>query len=368
MPGLRVVPRDGASMLYVRGTVRGQSVFESTGTTDPERAEAFRAKREAELWDRSVFGAKAVVTFAHAVASYLESEPRSHATCGYVRKLLTHFGMAPLSSIDQESVDKAYRVILTSGAGGSTKLRAVLTPLRAILEHAARRQWCARPAFESPHVPKAKTPFLRPDQATALVRHASPHLRPLLIFLLGTGARMSEALELDWTMVDLAGARAVVQQKQGTERHIDLPPVVIAALSALPEREGRVFRPARHNAKSLSESYRDTGRSGGGQIKTAWGHACAGAGLPGEWKEWARRDRPGKVWRRFQPAITPHGLRHTWASWHYCVHRDPLQLRDDGGWETVKMVERYAKVMPSAYRDQIIAWWAGAAAEVKKSA
>jgi integrase len=61
-------------------------------------------------------------------------------------------------------------------------------------------------------------------------------------------------------------------------------------------------------------------------------------------------------------AITPHAVRHTWATWHYCVHRDLLQLRDDGGWETVKMLERYAKKMPDAYRAQIVAWW-GARAE-----
>ena len=32
---------------YVRGTVRGRSVFETAGTTEREQAEAFRAKREA---------------------------------------------------------------------------------------------------------------------------------------------------------------------------------------------------------------------------------------------------------------------------------------------------------------------------------
>jgi integrase len=362
MARLRIVSRPGSDMLYVRGAVRRQSVFESTGTSDPERAEAYRAKREAELWDSSVFGQKAVVTFAHAVASYLETDIRSAATCAYVEKLLDHFGTSALRTINQTSVDRAYKAILTPGAGGATKLRAVLTPLRAILEHAARRGWCERPAFETPRLPKPSTPFLRPDQATALVRGAAPHLRPLLVFLIGTGARMSEALELDWAAVDLVGARAVVRQKQGTERHIDLPPVVIAALAALPDRKGRVFRPARHNCKELGDAYRDTGRAGGGQIKTAWGSACAAAGLPGEWKEWLRKDRPGKTWRRFMPTITPHAVRHTWATWHYCVHRDLLQLRDDGGWETVKMVERYAKKMPDAYRAQILAWW-GARAE-----
>jgi hypothetical protein len=46
-----------------------------------------------------------------------------------------------------------------------------------------------------------------PTQIDALIRCAAPHLRPLLIFLAGTGVRPSEAFELEWSNVDLRGAR-----------------------------------------------------------------------------------------------------------------------------------------------------------------
>jgi len=37
-----------------------------------------------------------------------------------------------------------------------------------------------------------------------------------------------------------------------------------------------------------------------------------------------------------------HDLRHTWASWHV-QPGTPLQvLKELGGWETLKMVQRYA--------------------------
>lgn len=357
---LALYRRPGSANWYVRGTVRGQSLVESAGTANREQAEAYRAKREAELWERSVYGAKATVTFAHAVESYLRAEPRSDATKMFVGKLLDHFGTTPLRSINQESIDWAYRKILTPRAGNATKLRSVLTPLRAILQHAAVRQWCERPAFETPRQAKTQTSFLRPDQATALVQAAAPHLRPLLVFLIGVGPRLSEALELEWKDVDLAAARCVLQQKQGTERHADMPPSVVAALSAIPHRTGRVFLPARHNRSTLApDGYRDTGRQSGGQIKTGWASACQRAGFPGEIREWRRGDRTSGPRKRFQPTYTPHDCRHTWATWHYCVHRDLLRLRDDGGWEKVAMVERYAKKMPDHYREQIIAWWAG---------
>lgn len=364
---LKLVRRPGSDQIYVRGTVRGQSVFESTGTSDPERAEGYRARRENELWDRSVYGARAVVTFAAAVESYLTKEQRTPTTLRAVGLLLEHFKTRPLSKINQEALDGAYRVILTKGteASAATKIRHVLTPLRAILEHAAVRQWCDRPAFETPKVPRTRTHFLRPAEATALVASAAEHLRPLLVFLIGTGVRMSEALELEWQHVDLRGARAVVWQKQDNERHVDLPPVVVAALSRLPHREGRVFRPVRSRrpagakkGKTVGDAYMDTGRTGGGQIKAAWSSACRKAGLPGTWRVWTPIGH--KHERRFYvPEVTPHDLRHTWATWHYCVHKDLIRLKDDGGWSTITMVTRYAKKMPDAYRAEIMAWLEG---------
>ena len=46
---------------YVRGTVRGVDVYETTGTADATRAEEFRARREAQLWDRAVVGERGTI-------------------------------------------------------------------------------------------------------------------------------------------------------------------------------------------------------------------------------------------------------------------------------------------------------------------
>ncbi len=364
---LKVVSRAGTDRLYLRGTVRGQSIFESAGTSDPQKAEAYRAKREAELWTESVYGKRAVVTFAHALTAYLEAEERSETTKAHLRRLLDHFGTTRLTDINQAAVDKAYGRILTSGRGASpaTKLRGVLTPLKAVLEFAARRQWCERPAFERPKVAASRTIYLRPAEVDALIDAAADHLKPLLIFLAGTGVRMSEALDLEWRHVDLKGSRAVVWQKQGTERHVDLPLVVIIALDALDHREGHVFRPVRtkrpagaRSGKEVGERYHNNGRTSGGQIKNGWARACRDAELPGHWREWIPKGT-NQTKRTWVPEVTPHDLRHTWATWHYCLHRDLLALREDGGWSTITMVTRYAKKMPDAYASEIRAWLDG---------
>lgn len=342
---------------YIRGTVGKQTVFESTRTSVRKEAEQYLAKRHAELWHEHIYGKRAVITFRQAVTAYLEVEKRSLSTQRYLERLVAYFADTQMSKITQVSVDKAYKHILADPehAAATTKIRSVITPLRSVMEFAAIRGWCDRPAFKNPKTTSARTHFLRPDEASRLVMSAASHLRPLLIFLIGTGCRMSEAMELDWQHVDLKGNRCVVWQKQGNERHVDLPPVVIRTLTCLPWREGRVFRPGGQK-KASNAAYHDSGRQYGGQIKSGWSYACKRAGLPGTVRRWTPKGaKREKEW--FVPEITPHGLRHTWASWHYCIHKDIMRLQYDGGWSTVAMVSRYAKLMPDIYQDEIIQWW-----------
>ncbi len=368
---LRIVRRPGGASLYIRGTVRGQRVFESTGTERADAAEAYRAKREAELWNTAIFGARSTKTFQAAAASYLIAEPRTEGTKALVNRLLQALGPLPLARVDQEQLDGLYGKMLRPDASPATKLRNVITPLRAILEHAAFRGWCDRPAFEVPRQPRPRVAFLTPAQATTLIDAAAPHLRPLLVFLLGTAARLSEALELDWSDVDLVAARVTFREtKSDIERWVDLPPVARAALAALPGREGRVFRPTyavrrRTGQKGqqwrTGEAYRDTDRTAGGQIRTAWTGAWRRAGLPGTWHTWT--SRKGIEHKRFVPAQHPHDLRHAAATWHYAVYRDLLRLQSFGGWANVSQVQVYAHLLPEAYAAQAAAWLGVAATQ-----
>jgi len=189
-------------------------------------------------------------------------------------------------------------MLLPTDASPSSYARHIVTPLRAVLNYAADLGWCNPPRL------KARTRFLLPAEAERLIAAAAPHLQPLLVFLLGTGARMSEALKLEWRDVDLAGGRAIFwQTKSGKRRVAELPPRVIAALTELPHREGTVFRHPRGPYA--------VGDGTGGQIFYAWASAIRRAGL--------------------DPVFTPHTLRHTWATWHYAIHKDLLALKAEGG-------------------------------------
>jgi len=354
---------------WLSGTVAGRRIRESTKIPEAlkDLAEARRVERERELIQRSVFGEKGLVTFAEAVDSYLSAEQRSPVTADYIDRLLQHFGpRTMLKDIDQVALDRAYKALLRPDVVGATKIRAVLTPLRAVLQHAATRRWCDVPAFEEPSTRDSdtRTDILLPDQATAFVQGATAlEHRAYFTFQIACGTRASEAFDLPWSDVDLRGARARVRQKQGTWRELDLPRVAIAALISLPHREGFVFRPpARmHHGKMVqAKRYADHGRAGGGQVATAFGTACRRAGLPGRWVETTR-----KADRYWQPELRLHDLRHTWASWHYLIHRSELKLMLDGGWSNQGQIRRYTHLMPHAYRDEVIAWLNGEITEAK---
>jgi integrase len=47
------------------------------------------------------------------------------------------------------------------------------------------------------------------------------------------------------------------------------------------------------------------------------------------------------------PEVTPHVLRHTWATWYYAQTRDYGGLMDLGGWDNAQTANRYRKAAPS---------------------
>ncbi|MBM3655007.1 MAG: site-specific integrase [Alphaproteobacteria bacterium] len=307
---LRVVKRKGTDNLYIRGTVRGLLVNESTGTSERSAAEAIRIQREKELLDQTIFGKKVVATFVQAAVIYMENGGERR----FVGPLIDLWGTTALSAIDQMAVDRAAATLYPK-AKAATRVRQVYAVVRAIIRHAAERGLCEARIIRSPSVPKGRIRWLKPEEAERLIAACAPHLKPLVMFLFGTGARLSEALYLDWRYVDL-GRREVqfVDTKNKECRGVPLHPRLVAALSTLPHREGAVFR--RNDGMPYVRR-----RDYGGQIKTGFRAACRRAGID---------------------KFTPHGCRHTWATWTYAATRNLLALMTLGGWSSPAMAMRYA--------------------------
>lgn len=269
---LNVVRRGSTGALTISGTVAGQRVQRRAQSDSQKLAEEEAAALETQIlrteWHGERRGSR---SFAAAVNSYLAVQPRHENTKRRLNRLLLALGDVELSAIDQDTVTGLH-AMLRPGAGPATIKREIVTQLHAVLHHAHRRGWCDRPQLIAPSQPAGRTIFMLPAEAERLIAAAAPHLRPLIIFLLGTGARVSEAVYLDWRDVDLAGARAIFwpdQTKSRRRRNVDLPERVVAVLANPARRDGAVFR------RPDGQPYADHGGENGGQLKTAWQGASA---------------------------------------------------------------------------------------------
>lgn len=327
---LKLTRRHGSPYWYIRGSIRGIRVDESTGVVEQERAEEVLIRRSGAVLTQSIHGDSAVRTFADAAVSYQEaagSDPR-------LTPILKHFGgKRLLAHIGQAEIEEAAKKLCPHGSPATVN-RKVYTPISAVLHHAARKKWCAKPVIARPKGhDKERVRWITYEEAERLIAAAAPHIRPLVVFLLSTGARLSEALYLEWADVDLSRAHVVFRPTEergikGDEaRGVPLPSRAVAELANLPwDRNGMVFRrPAGKIRKSgrVWLPYETREGEGGGQVKTAWAGMLKRAGVSD---------------------FTPHDCRHTWATWHYRANRDVGALMALGGWKTPAMVFRYTHI------------------------
>ena len=345
---LTLTRRTGSPFWWITGTIRGERIRESTGTSVRAVAEEARARREAQALDDAIHGRRKTYTFAAVVLSYsTHAGPHSPATKARAARLLRHFGPAmSADAIDMTALDEACTTLLRPDVSPATRLREIITPIRSILTHGATRSMCQVPKFDTGKASPSRTEWMTPAEVNRLIDAAAPHLRPLLTFLAGTGARLGEALSLTWADVELTHGRALLREtKNGRDRIVVLCPRVLASIGSITGPVISIRLGGGHQPRSTAGAvFRTaTGRpyaarvvQGGGQIKTGWARACERAGIT--------RD------------VTPHSLRHTWASWHYAEHRDPLLLRHEGGWSSVQLVERYAHLAPASMAREVAEW------------
>lgn len=299
---------------------------EKTQSQDRDLAEQERARKEVEIWERKVGikrGEHEPHTLEEATIKYVQAKRPNLGDTRRIERVVEGIGKDTLLEYINQDTITALRERWYDGNGkDATVLREIVTPLRAILMLAHMRKWCDEPMFaELDSGAGGRIEFFTPAEAELLIANAAAHLKPLLIFLFCTGARLSEALYLDWRACDPEGGWTIFwpdQTKEEKRRDVLLPPRAREALLALPHRTGKVFR------TRIDEPY-EPKAEGGGQIKTGWNKAIKRAGL---------RD-----------TLTPHKCRHTWATWHMHVHNKPLLLMQDGGWSSLKLVLRYGHLM-----------------------
>ncbi|ESY21385.1 site-specific integrase [Mesorhizobium sp. LNJC394B00] len=304
---LKLYRRPGGEIWHYRGTVAGRRIRGTTETEDKTRAQRIAAERERREWTRHLDGPGATLTFADAAIAYREAGKPTR----FLEAVEDHWKDTPIREITENAVRRA-SIKLYPMAGPATRNRQAIVPTQAVINFCAEEEWCPRLRVRRFKVnTKIKDPATL-AWVTAFVANASPHLGALCMFMFATGARVGEAVSVEWTDVDLNARTVKIRQtKVGAERIAHLPPQLVAALSNIPSNrnpEDRVFRYVSRES-----------------VRQVWDAAIKRAGIK---------------------KLSPHSCRHGFATTMLQSGIDVKTVAKLGGWKDVAtLVKTYAHAM-----------------------
>ena len=288
---------------WIDGRLNGERVRESTRETERQAADDYALNREASAKKEREFGPESVLTFGAAAGFYLDAGKSTR----YLTPIFNKWERRLVREIKPGHVHDLARELYPKG-GPATRNRQVISPVQAVINHSAKRGLCSPIRVERFKVPKHQPRVATMEWLEAFMRSASPHLAALSQFMAMTGARISEAVRLEWREVDLTDGMALLRYtKNGDPRAVRLPGPLVLTLSNLPEREGKVF-----------------GYKSRQSIQTPWANAEIRAKID---------------------HIPPHDAgRRLFATSMIQAGIDPVTVAKAGGWKSVRMVvEVYAQ-------------------------
>ncbi|QBR38328.1 site-specific integrase [Leisingera sp. NJS201] len=325
---LKLRQKPGSPNWYIRGTVAGIHVDRSTQTSNRKAADAIRIRTEAQILQRAALGKKATATFEEATVNYLMADGEER----FLEPLLRHFAGKKLSEIDNAAINTAAKKLYPN-ASSATINRQLITPVSAIMNMAAEDKLCDAVKLRRRKVDTKATRWLTPEEFEAFAAELPPHLSRIIGFMIGTGARVSETLSLQASTFYQGTRQAyLVETKNGHPRMVEFPERArqMICTDDLPETR-ELFLTSRGKPYEPRENT-------GGQIKTAFNKARDRAGLESK--------GPRKV--------TPHTIRHTWATWFYSQTKDFGKLLDLGGWADADTANIYRKIAPDDLPERLL--------------
>jgi len=195
-----------------------------------------------------------------------------------------------------------------------------LAAIRSCLAFLTRRGGLPKnPAREvsPPRLPKRLVSFLPIDEATLLLEHpATARDRAILEMLYATGARVAELCGLDLADLDRAGDTIRVRGKGAKERVIPVGDAALQTLDAYLGARGQADGPLFENLR-------------GGRLTVRSVHRIVKA-----------RSRAAGLTRR----VTPHTLRHTFATHMLDAGADLRLIQDLLGHSRLSTTQRYTHV------------------------
>ena len=296
-------------------TPSGARVRRSTQTANRAEAQELHDKLRSEVWRVHKLGDRPRRIWQDAAVRWMREQ--SHKASldddkAKLRWLDGHLADRDLERINRSVIDEITKAKQAEGCSNATVNRT-LALLRSILRRCLRDwEWIDRaPAIRLLKEPTRRIRFLTPHQALKLLQELPPHLRCMAAFTLATGLRAANVTGLTWEQVDLSRRMAWIHPDQAKARKAIAVPLNDTAMQVLSGQLGGhpdwVFTYEGQRIKQVSTM--------------AWYKALKRAGI--EDFRW-------------------HDLRHTWASWHAQNGTPLFALQELAGWETERMVRRYA--------------------------
>jgi integrase/recombinase XerD len=255
-----------------------------------------------------------LIAYRRDLDQYLDfvkgSEPDQAAVEGYLRHLR---GLQLASSTvgrKLAAIRGLHRFLVAEGIRSEDPTLLLESPRRA------------DPFPKALSVDEAITLMETPDLATVKGRRDSA----LLEFLYGTGARVTEAVGLDLSKIDLDDRVVIVTGKGSKQRMVPLGGLAVAAIARwLPDRMSLLHRAQRGDPLFLNLRGRRLSRQGMFEVVRA---NARRAGIPEE-------------------KVSPHVLRHSAATHMVEAGADLRSVQELLGHATISTTQIYTRVSPA---------------------
>jgi integrase len=294
---LKIYKRGG--VFHYRGTVAKRRLRGTTGASNKETALRITAEIEDKAWKRRLDGPGAILTFAQAAIKYRAAGKPTR----FLEKIEDHWKNTRVQNITPGAIRDA-ALTLYPRATAATRNRQAIVPMQAVINHAADSELCARIRVKRFKVEtKSKIPATLEWVEAFRKACKRPQLGALALFMFLTGARVSEALAVEWEDIDFKAKTVLIKQtKLGNERRAHLPQSLIVVLANLPRSN-----------------------SGRGVFWYETRNHCLMA-----WRRAAKR-------ARIAP-LSMHSCRHGFATALLQRGIDPVSVAKLGGWKSVRHV------------------------------
>lgn len=329
----KIILRGQIYHLKISAVINGQRILirESTHTTDKRTAEQYAQKRFAQIVEQAEYRTNPnklkEFTLDQAFGLYWEDIGKEHAnaddTFNKLSNLTKYFN--PQLQLSQLTIDDVAAFVRAKKEEG----RKVSTINRYLAMLSAVFNLCKKRRVNVPDINLRE--FMRPEPfenikyfddwtiIDKIVSNAAEHFKPIILFSIYSGCRISNVLNLKWS--DIHGSTYYIRVKDKTVKGGRLVakrlyPPMIEILNNVPKCSEYIFTYKGEHIK---------------RVNKAWNRALERAGIPHE---------------------TLHTLRHTHATWFLAKTHDIKAVQKSLNHKYSKTTEKYAHLIDDVVYDE----------------